>query len=103
MYGSISRWRVKDGRQAELEKLADEMMRDRPSGAVAVYIYKTDADPREYWVAGIFASREAYTSNSATPEQDARFRQLRSLMDGDPEWHDGEIVVHHAAEAGAAR
>jgi quinol monooxygenase YgiN len=70
-------------------------MRDRPPGARSVYLYKSDADPREYWVAGVFDSREAYTSNSATPAQDARFRKLRDLMDADPEWHDGEIVVSH--------
>jgi heme-degrading monooxygenase HmoA len=95
MYGSISRWHVKDGKQAELEQLADQLMRDRPPGSRSVYLYKSDADPREYWVAGVFESREAYTSNSATPEQDARFKQLRELMDADPEWHDGEIVVSH--------
>jgi quinol monooxygenase YgiN len=95
MYGSVSRWRVKDGKQQELEQLADELMRNRPSGARAVYVYHSDADPREYWVAGVFESREAYSSNSSTPEQDARFRQLRGLMDADPEWHDGEIVVAH--------
>lgn len=93
MYGSVSRWRVKDGRQAELEKLASEMMNERPSQARAVYMYRSDNDPGEYWVAGVFESRDAYTSNSATPEQGERFRRLRELMEADPEWHDGEIVA----------
>ena len=95
MYGSVSRWRVKDGKQGELERLADELMKERPPGSRAVYLYRSDADPREYWVAGIFESREAYTGNSATPEQSARFARLRELMDSDPEWHDGEIVVSY--------
>jgi heme-degrading monooxygenase HmoA len=95
MYGSVARWHVKDGKQGELERLAEELMNERPPGSRAVYVYHSDADPREYWVAGVFESREAYTSNSATPEQGARFQRLRELMDGDPEWHDGEIVVHH--------
>lgn len=93
MYGSVSRWRVKDGKQAELEKLAEELMRDRPPGSRAVYLYRSDRDPAEYWVAGIFDSREAYASNSGTPEQGERYRKLRELMERDPEWHDGEIVV----------
>lgn len=93
MYGSVSRWRVKDGRQDELERLADELMRERPSGSRAVYLYRSDSDPREYWVAGVFDSREVYAANSATPEQGQRFARLRELMDADPEWHDGEIVV----------
>ena len=41
----------------------------------------------------LWESREAYTSNSSTPEQDARFGRLRALLESDPEWHDGEIVV----------
>lgn len=97
MYGSVSRWRVKEGKGPEMERLADELMKDRPSGAVSVSVYRSDNDPNEYWVAGMFSSREAYAANSATPEQGERFSQLRALMDGDPEWHDGEIVVHHAA------
>jgi hypothetical protein len=43
----------------------------------------------------MFESREAYQANSATPEQGARFQRLRELMESDPEWHDGEIVVSH--------
>ena len=93
MYGSVSRWRVKEGKQDELEQLAAEVMNDRAPGSRAVYMYRSDGDPREYWVAGVWESREAYTSNSSTPEQNARFGRLRALLESDPEWHDGEIVV----------
>lgn len=98
MYGSVSRWRVKDGKGPELERLAAELMQDRPPGSVAVAVFRADADPNEYWVAGIFDSREAYTSNSATPEQNERFRRLRELMDSDPEWHDGEVVIRDVSK-----
>ncbi len=54
MYGSISRWRVKEGKQDELEQLAAEVMNDRAPGSRAVYMYRADADPREYWVAGVW-------------------------------------------------
>ena len=93
MYGSVPRWRVKDGMQNALEQLAEELLRERPTGSRAVYLYRSDADPMEYWVVGVFESKDAYASNSNTPEQDARYRRLRALMDADPEWHDGEIVV----------
>jgi heme-degrading monooxygenase HmoA len=93
MYGSVARWRVKEGKEQELEQLAEELMRERPPGSNTVYVYRADADPREYWVASSWDSKEAYTTNSNTPQQDQRFRQLRDLMDSDPEWHDGEIVV----------
>jgi quinol monooxygenase YgiN len=93
MYGTVARWRVKDGKQKELEQLSQELMRETPAGSRSVYMYRSDNDPREYWVASQWESREAYTSNSNTPEQDARYRRLRELMESDPEWHDGEIVV----------
>lgn len=93
MYGSVSRWRVKEGRQEEFETLSREVMQDRPPGSRSVMLYRSDADPLEYWVVGAFDNREAYTNNSATPEQNARFERMRALMQSDPEWHDGEIVI----------
>jgi quinol monooxygenase YgiN len=95
MYGSISRWRIQDGKQEEFERLMDELMQERPPGSRSVLVYRADADPSEYWVAGVFESREAYTANSATPEQGERYKQLRGLMESDPEWHDGEVVVSY--------
>ena len=93
MYGSVSRWRIKEGKQDELEQLWNELTNEPTPGSLGVTIYHADADPREYWVCGRWESWEAYAANSATPEQDARFRRLRALMDGDPEWHDGEIIT----------
>ena len=93
MYGTVARWRVLDGKQQELEQLSQELMRDRLPGSRSVFVYRSDTDPREYWVASAWDSKEAYTSNASTPEQDARFRRLRALMESDPEWHDGEIIA----------
>jgi heme-degrading monooxygenase HmoA len=93
MYGSVSRWRIKEGKQDEFEKLGEELMHERPPGSRSVLVYRSDADPQDYWVVGVFESREAYTSNSATPEQGERYKRLRELMEADPEWHDGEVVI----------
>jgi heme-degrading monooxygenase HmoA len=92
MYGSVSRWRVKEGQQEELEQLVNELMSDLPPGSRGIWVYRSDVDPQEYWVAGNWESKEAYQANSNAPGQDARYRRLRALMDADPEWHDGEIV-----------
>ena len=92
MYGTVARWRVRDGQQTEFEQLVQEIGNERLPGSRSVFVYRSDKDPQEYWVASQWESREAYTSNSNTPEQDARFRRLRALMESDPEWHDGEIV-----------
>jgi quinol monooxygenase YgiN len=59
---------------------------------VGTWVYQLDADPDEYLLAVAFESREAYQANAASPEQDARYQQMRALLQADPEWHDGEIV-----------
>ena len=92
MYGSVSRWRVKDGQQQELEQLFTEMMNDIPPGSQGVTVYRSDADPQEYWIAGRWDSKEIYRANANRPETDANFRRFRALLESDPEWHDGEIV-----------
>jgi heme-degrading monooxygenase HmoA len=93
MYGSVSRWRVKEGQQQEFEKLFGEVASQLPEGGRTLLILHADADSQEYWTAGCFDSKEAYTANSNRPEQDDRFRRLRALLESDPEWHDGEIPL----------
>ncbi|MGH7685238.1 MAG: putative quinol monooxygenase [Candidatus Dormibacteria bacterium] len=93
IYGSVSRWRVKDGQQHELEQLLNELMREMPPGSRGVSVYRSDADPQEYWVAGSWDSKDAYATNSNRPDTDANFRRFRALLESDPEWHDGEIIL----------
>ena len=52
-----------------------------------------DADPNELYLVAIFDSREPYRANAASAEQDAEYRQMLEFLDGEPEWHDGEIVA----------
>jgi heme-degrading monooxygenase HmoA len=61
-------------------------------GFIAQYVYRMDVDPDVYFLVVMFESREAYVANADSPEQDARFRQFRSMLLADPEWHDGEVV-----------
>jgi quinol monooxygenase YgiN len=93
MYGSIARWHIKEGKQQELEELVAKVVRDRASAGLAVHVYRSDSDPPEYWVAGVFKSREAYRASSDVPGTASGYQQLRGLMDSDPEWHDGEVIA----------
>jgi hypothetical protein len=72
-----------------------ELSGDRPPGSRALTVYRSDADPREHWVAGVWESREVYASNSSRPETTGNYQRLRDLMESDPEWHDGEVVVSY--------
>jgi quinol monooxygenase YgiN len=92
MYGTIARMRAKPGSESQLAEQMRIYEEAQVAGAVGSYVYRMDSDPNEYWLAVIFSSKEAYVANANSPEQDARYRQLLALLDGPPEWHDGEII-----------
>ena len=92
MYGTVARFRIKQGAEEQLDQRQREFEALRIPGYVRSIVYRMDTDPQECYLAVVFDSKEAYQANAASPEQDARYRQLVTLMDGEPEWHDGEIV-----------
>lgn len=95
-YGTVAHMRAKKGMLEELRKMTEaEDMMDIP-GYVATVVYQMDADPDELYMAVVFESKEAYTKNADSPEQDARYRDFIKLLDGEPEWHDGTIIYNHS-------
>ena len=89
MYGTVARMKAKPGTGELLAEMGRQMSEARPAGMVGGWVYQMDADPSEYILAVAFESREAYHANAASPEQDARYQELRALLEADPEWHDG--------------
>jgi quinol monooxygenase YgiN len=92
MYGTVARMRAKPGVEAQLAEQMRMFEEAHVEGSVSSYVYQTDSDPNEYYLAVVFTSKEAYVANANSPEQDARYRKLLEYLDGPPEWHDGEIV-----------
>lgn len=90
MYGTVARIKIDPARIDELKALGNNM--GMAPGQVAGYVYQTDADPGELFLAAVFESKEAYWANASSPEQHQRFMQLSALFLEDPQWHDGEIV-----------
>ena len=93
MYGTVARFRLKPGMLEQVRRFFDEM--EPPPGQVWRFVYQLDSDPDEYMVAVAFESKEAYIANADRPEQHAAFMRLAELLQGAPEWHDGEIVSAH--------
>ena len=97
MYGTVARIRVKTGMYSQFRQIIKEQMRTFEVGQVPGFLtsygYRMDADPNEYYLAVVFASKEAYWANAQNPEQNVRYRQWLPLLEGEPEWHDGEIVA----------
>ena len=92
MYGTIARFQIKPGMEANFKELEQEYTRAPVPGFVATYVYQMDADPSEYYMAVVFECKEAYQANAACPEQEVRYRKFRELLMADPQWYDGEII-----------
>jgi len=98
MYGTIARMRVRSDASSTDQVMRRQMAQKIP-GHVATYVFRSDADPNELYISVVFESRAAYAANAASPEQDARYRELRQLLVADPEWHDGEVAYQQVTAA----
>lgn len=78
--------------ESELTKVSQEIGVGHAGGQVGVFVYQMDNDSREFYMVAQFENREAYQANAASPQQHQRFMKLMTLLEGEPEWHDGEIV-----------
>ena len=97
MYGTVARMRITPGSEAALQVNLEAFQDALPSsGFVSSTVYRSDDDPLEVWLSVIFESRNAYRANAESENQNARYIRLRSILDDDPEWHDGE-VLHYSA------
>lgn len=92
MYGTIARFRVKPGAEAQLVQVQHEFEAMKVPGFIRSTVYRMDADPNDYYLVVTFDSKESYRANADSPEQDARYRKLLTLLESEPTWHDGEII-----------
>jgi antibiotic biosynthesis monooxygenase (ABM) superfamily enzyme len=97
MYGTVARFKLKPGMEARLVELDRQEQGVGIPGYVGSYVYRMDNESNVYYLAVAFESKEAYVANATSPEQDARYREMRELFESDPEWHDGEIVSSYLA------
>jgi quinol monooxygenase YgiN len=92
MYGTVFRFRVKPGKEAEFDKLTEGFLANPPDGFVTAWTYRLDAGNNEYIIAAAHTSKEAYLENAQRPAQAEWFQEFRALLEDDPQWNDGEIV-----------
>ena len=100
MYGTVARIRARAGTEQQLREFQDRWWRERApaiTGARQTIIYRTDKDPNEYVLIVVFSDRKAYEANARDSEQDRWYRDLLTLLEGESEWTDGEIVSYFQA------
>ena len=95
MFETVARFRIKPGHQQALLDLQNNWNETRSpaaNGAVASYVFKSDRDADEGTLVAIFRDRESYVANAEDPAQNAWYQQMRSHLQADPEWVDGEVI-----------
>lgn len=92
MYGTVARLRLKPGSEPQMQELMREYESLPLRGHVRTTVYRLDADSSEYYMAVVFEDRDSYRANADSPEQHARYEKMVAILDGEPEWHDGEIA-----------
>src|SRR3712207_7753650 len=93
MYGTVARLHLKPGMEEQFIAWGETQQIVNIPGHISAYVYRMDTEPNVYYLAVAFESQEAYVANATSPEQDARYRAMLALLEGAPEWHDGEIVA----------
>jgi heme-degrading monooxygenase HmoA len=92
MYGTVAHFRLKPGQEQQLREFEKEIQAARLPGLVAEFTFRMDDDPNAYFQAVVFESRDSYRANADSPEQNERYEKLLGLLEGPPDWHDGEVV-----------
>jgi len=95
MYGTVARLKTKPGAEAALVALTDKMNQEdmgKVPGYIGEVVYRLDSGGNQYMLAVFFVDKAAYVANAENPAQDTRYREMRALLDADPEWNDGEII-----------
>jgi heme-degrading monooxygenase HmoA len=94
MYGTVAQLRLIPGKRDLMVEKFSAMGGVLDPGEVATYLYKLDNDPDGLIIATVFESKEAYQANANRLDTHARFLQIRSFLQEDPAWHDGEVIKH---------
>jgi len=92
MYGTVAKMRIKAGMEQKMRELAASDSMTKIDGLVGTTVYKMDADPNVFMLAVVFTDKDAYVKNANSPEQNRRYEEMLAMLDGPPEWNDGEIV-----------
>ena len=96
MFGTIFTMKPKSGQEAavvELFKRWDRERRPKIKGAVAGHLYRNEQNPAELMAAVVFDSRANYFANASDPEQDQWYRDLVGVLEAEPRFIDGEVLV----------
>lgn len=94
MYGTVAKFRVKSGNAQQLVDHMEKENREIP-GAIENFIYQLDEDTSVFYLVVMFADKKAYVDYAESAISNERYQKMLPFIEGEPEWHDGEVVYHH--------
>ena len=106
MFGTIFTVRPKPGQENAVVGHFEKWARERGSkakGALASYLYRNVQNPAELMCAVVYDSRDSYFANANDPEQDRWYRELVALLEAEPRFSDGELLLSYTASSGIVR
>jgi hypothetical protein len=92
MYGTVARFRVKPGLDGKLKDMVAAYEGLKIPGHVNTTVYRLDSGNNEFMMTVVFESKAAYIKNADSSGQDTRYQEMLMVLDGEPDWSDGEIV-----------
>jgi quinol monooxygenase YgiN len=96
MFGTVFAMRPKPGQEKDVEQMLERWNRERRpkvSGVVASYLFTSRANAGQLLGVAVFASEDDYRRNANDPDQDRWYQELRSHLEADPEWNDGDVLA----------
>jgi hypothetical protein len=96
MFGTIYRMRPKpdeEGRIADHFRRWERERRPIVDGMVSGYLFRPKAGSRDLIGVTVFDSEASFRKNADDPDQARWDRSLREMLDDDPEWNDGDVLV----------
>lgn len=94
MYGTIARLHPRSDRIDELIAYARRMEDVTVPGFRSSYLFRPDVNPYDrptVFLVALFDDEASYRANAVSPDQHARYLELRALLEDDPEWMDGSF------------
>ena len=92
MYATIARLHPWADRIDELIAHSRRMGDVSVPGFRASYLFRPDKDPYDkhtVFLIALFDDEASYKANADSPDQHARYLELRALLEDDPDWMDG--------------
>ena len=92
MFGTVAKYTLKPGHEQQFLDDIKSFENEAPAGWVYHTIFRSSSNPNEIWLSVVFESEDAYRKNADSPEMDREYRKMLEHLQGDPEWHDGDVI-----------